>query len=57
VRRQPDPHEKGVEWDYSQGHYFVTYAGLRSRAMLWEPTPARVKLWADLLAQAERKAA
>lgn len=55
--RRPDPHHKGVEWDYHAGVFYVTYAGLTSPAMYWEPTPQRVQLWADLMAAAERKAA
>ena len=57
VASQPDPHEKGVVWDFYVGVYYVTYAGVRSPAMYWEPTPERVTLWHALLHAAERHAA
>lgn len=57
MNRRPDPHEKGVEWDYYDGVFYVTYAGLRSQAMYWEPLPERVRLWSDLMHAAERKVA
>lgn len=53
----PDPHEKGVEWEYHDGTFYVTYAGHRTPAMYWQPTPDRVQMWATLLRAAERKVA